>query len=72
MFEEKYFDDESIIEQSSAMIKRKDGSITNGIAIAVMTEQGDVIEVVLEYSELKAALLELETDRQANPKIYID
>lgn len=68
--EEHYFSDESIVEQSAAMIE-KDGAITNGISIIVtMPRVVDTIEVLLEYGELKAALAELEADREAMPHLY--
>lgn len=68
--EEHYFSDESIIEQSAAMIEVK-GRVTNGISILVMTpKDADAIEVLMEYDELKAALAELEADREAMPHLY--
>lgn len=69
--EEKYFSDGSIIEQSAAMIQRKDGTRTNGISIIVQCPQNvSAVEVLLEYDELKAALAELEADRAALPRLY--
>ena len=68
--EEDYFSDESIIEQSATMIE-VDGTRTNGISILVMPPEGaKAIEVLLEYDELKAALSELDADREAMPHLY--
>lgn len=68
--DENYFSDESIIEQSATMID-VDGRNTNGISILVMTPKGaEAVEVLLEYDELKAALAELDADREAMPHLY--
>ena len=69
---ERYFKDPSIIEQSSAMISDGDDRPrTNGICITVRTRAAvDGVEVLLEYSELRAALAELDSDRDAWPDLY--
>lgn len=72
MEEEKYFSDGSIVEQGPAMIRRKDGTPSNGISIVVACPSDvQAVEVILDYEELKVALTELEADRQAMPHLYV-
>ena len=70
--EENFFSDESIFEQSVAMIRTKDGRTTNGVVITVIVPNEAAVEIVLEYEELKVLMKELETDRKCNPHIYGD
>jgi len=70
MTEERYFSDESIVEQSSAMIKDGDKT-TNGISIIVRCPPDvEAVEVLLDYDELKLAIAELEKDRKSMPHLY--
>lgn len=69
--EEKYFSDESIIEQSIAAIQTAKGHTTNGISLVIETpKNSNSVEIVLEYEELKAALEDLEADRDAMSHLY--
>jgi hypothetical protein len=71
MEEEHYFSDESIIEQSSAMIQQKDGKLTNGVSLIIECPPGvHAVEILLTYEELKVVLVELSIDREARPRLY--
>ena len=70
--EEKYFSDESIFEQSVAMIRTKDGRTTNGVSLVVIVPNEAAVEIVLEYEELKLLMEELEMDRQCNPHLILE
>ena len=66
--EEEFFKDESIIEQSTAMIRTAMGT-TNGISLIVDCGFG-CVEILLEYHELVRAVEELGRDRLTYPYDY--
>ncbi len=66
----EHFSDESIVDQSSAMIHVAPTKITNGFSLTVASPDGSQTEIVLTYGELKAALADLEADRTTNPALY--
>lgn len=69
--EDRFFSDESIVEQSTAMIEDGQGKRTNGVSIMVAApKDADAVEVLLEYDELKAAIAGLKAEREAMPQFY--
>jgi len=66
------FSDWAIIAQSLAMLE-VEGSITNGFALTVQCPEGaNEVTITLVYDEVKAALADLEADREAMPHLYTD
>lgn len=67
--DECYFSDEDIMEQSECIMKRLDGSFTNGISLVVGNSSG-ACEIILEYEELIVLMKSLQLDRDIHPEIY--